>query len=43
LFVLFQSLQEKVSGVHMAVLMDGQADEKNNAANVTELQEEYLR
>ena len=44
LFVIFQSLQEKITGVPVAVLMDGQghSDEKLNGHIVAELQKRNI-
>ncbi len=41
LFVIFQSLQERVTGIPLAVLNNGEADKKINNVNVLELEEEY--
>ncbi len=41
LFVIFQSLQERVTGIPLAVLNNGEADKKINDVNVLELEEEY--
>ena len=41
LFVIFQHLQERVTGVPVAVLLDRPADENIDNVNVLELQEEY--
>jgi len=41
LFVIFQSLQERVTGIPLAVLNNGEADKRINDVNVLELQEEY--
>jgi HAE1 family hydrophobic/amphiphilic exporter-1 len=41
LFVIFQHLQERVTGVPVAVLLDEQGDGKANEVDVLELQGEY--
>jgi len=41
LFVIFQHLQERVTGVPLAVLLDRPADENIDNVNVLELQGEY--
>jgi len=41
LFVIFQALQERITGVPVAVLLDGHSIEKNNNNQAEVLEEEY--